>query len=58
MRKIIWADRGQVLNLDKLAEDGQAPVCIGASRLGTVQASAHAMTVWMQLRGSSWIESK
>jgi len=58
VRQIIWADRGQVLNLDKLAEDGQAPVCIGASRLGTVQASAHAMTVWMQLRGSSWIESK
>lgn len=58
MQQIVWADRGQVVNLDKLAEDGQVPVCVGASRLGTVQAGPYTMTVWMQLRGSSWVESK
>lgn len=58
MQQIVWADRGQVVNLDKLAEDGQVPVCVGASRLGTVQAGPYTLTVWMQLRGSSWVESK
>lgn len=58
MQQMVWADRGQVVNLDKLAEDGQVPVCVGASRLGTVQAGPYTMTVWMQLRGSSWVESK
>ena len=58
MQQISWADRGQTLNLDKLVEDGHMPICVGASRLGTVQASGHTMTVWMQLRGSSWVESK
>ena len=58
MQQMVWADRGQVVNLDKLAEDGQIPVCVGASRLGTVQAGPYTMTVWMQLRGSSWVESK
>lgn len=58
MQQMIWADRGQVVNLDKLSEDGQGPVCVGASRLGTVQAGPYTMTVWMQLRGSSWVESK
>ena len=58
MQQMVWADRGQVVNLDKLSEDGQGPVCVGASRLGTVQAGPYTMTVWMQLRGSSWVESK
>ncbi|MGN0860228.1 MAG: helix-turn-helix domain-containing protein [Stenotrophomonas sp.] len=58
MQQMVWADRGQVVNLDKLAEEGQVPVCVGASRLGTVQAGPYTMTVWMQLRGSSWVESK
>lgn len=58
MQQMVWADRGQVVNLDKLAEDGQLPVCVGASRLGTVQAGPYTMTVWMQVRGSSWVESK
>ena len=58
MQQMVWADRGQVVNLDKLSEDGQGPVCVGASRLGTVQAGPYMMTVWMQLRGSSWVESK
>lgn len=58
VRQIGWADRGQVLSLDKALEDGNVPMCIGASRLGTVQATGSTLTVWMQLRGSSWVESK
>ena len=58
MRQVSWADRGQSVNLEKLADDGRMPLCIGASRLGTVQACANTMTVWMQIRGSSWVESK
>lgn len=58
MRQIGWADRGQVLSLDKALDDGSMPLCMGASRLGTVQATGSSLTVWMQLRGSSWVESK
>ena len=41
-----------------MLDDGLMPLCVGASRLGTVQTSGHTMTIWMQLRGSSWVESK
>ena len=58
MRKVIWADRGQNLSLDKLAEEGISPLCVGVARLGTVQTSGASMTVWLQLRGSSWVEAK
>lgn len=58
MRKVAWADRGQNLSLDKLVEEGVAPLCIGVSRLGTVQTAGTTLTVWLQLRGSSWVESK
>lgn len=58
MRQVSWADRGQSLSLDKVGEDGRLPLCIGASRLGTVQATGNTFTVWLQIRGSSWVESK
>ena len=62
MDKTIWADRGQLLQLD--SADGAGPVgnvpasCIGLSRLGSAQLSAQVFTVWVQLRGSSWVEAR
>ena len=58
MRKVVWADRGQNLSLEKLAEEGVSPLCVGVARLGAVQTAGSAMTVWLQLRGSSWVEAK
>lgn len=50
-----WADRGQQLQLEPIPT---APTrCVGLSRLGSVQTGA-VFTLWLQLRGTSWIESK
>lgn len=50
-----WADRGQLLQIEPVAS---LPLrCVGLSRLGTVQTGA-VFTLWLQLRGSSWIEAK
>lgn len=50
-----WADRGQQLQLESSAS---APTrCVGVSRLGSVQTGA-VFTLWLQLRGTSWIEAK
>src|SRR5690554_4973748 len=57
MDKILWADRGQLLQFNS-ADHGQRTRCIGVSRLGSVQLSAHRLSIWVQLRGSSWIESR
>ncbi|MDR6672484.1 AraC family transcriptional regulator [Xanthomonas translucens] len=54
---MFMADRGQQRILDNEdAPSGSA--CLGAARLGSLQASAAAFTVWIQLRGSAWIEAK
>jgi AraC family transcriptional regulator len=51
----IWADRGQQLQLEPVSA---APTrCVGISRLGSVQTGA-VFTLWLQLRGTSWIEAK
>lgn len=50
-----WADRGQQLQLEPVQA---APMrCIGLSRLGSVQTGA-VFTLWLQLRGTSWVEAK
>ena len=57
MRQIFLADRGQQLILDN--EDAPlGSACLGAARLGSLQAGAAAFTVWIQLRGSAWIDAK
>jgi len=57
MRQVFLADRGQQRMLDN--EDAPAgSACLGVARLGSLQASATAFTVWIQLRGSAWIEAK
>jgi AraC family transcriptional regulator len=50
-----WADRGQQLQLEPVQA---APMrCVGLSRLGSVQTGA-VFTIWLQLRGTSWVEAK
>lgn len=59
MLSVGWADRGHVLNVEmpEAAEAGAARV-LGAARLGCVKLSAPLLSVWVQLRGSGWIESR
>ncbi len=58
MRQISLADRGQSLSLDKIVEDGPLPACLGVARLGSLQTAGTTFTVWMQIRGTAWVESK
>jgi AraC family transcriptional regulator len=58
MRQLTLADRGQSLSLDKIIDDGPLPTCLGVARLGSLQTAGTTFTVWMQLRGSAWVESK
>lgn len=56
MRQFSLVDRGQTLTLDKSSDD--APACMGVARLGSLQTSGATFTVWMQIRGSAWVEAK
>lgn len=57
MEHMVWADRGHVVRVE--AVDGQDPSgCVAVSRLGAAQASGDVFTVWIQLRGASWVEAK
>ena len=51
-----WADRGQILQPD-MGEPGQAG-CIGVTRLGSVQLENGGFSIWVQVRGSSWVEAR
>ncbi|HVR81463.1 MAG TPA: helix-turn-helix transcriptional regulator [Luteimonas sp.] len=57
MEQLQWADRGQMLQLDTPDASAQAR-CVAVSRLGSVQVSASVFSVWVQLRGSAWVEAK
>ena len=57
MRQISLADRGQSVSLDK-AVDESAPTCLGVALLGSLQTAGSSFTVWMQVRGTSWVEAK
>jgi len=58
LRQLSLADRGQSLSLDKVVDDGPLPTCLGVARLGSLQSPGTTFTVWIQLRGSAWVESK
>jgi AraC family transcriptional regulator len=51
-----WADRGQILQ-PEMAEPGQAG-CIGVARLGSVHLENGGFSIWLQIRGNSWVEAK
>ncbi len=57
MNQLMTADHGLSLSLD--SETGLPPtVCMAVARLGSIRASATTFTLWVQLRGRSWIEAK
>ena len=55
MRQLSLADRGQTVSLDKAIDD-VAPTCMGVARLGSLQTAGTSFSVWMQVRGTSWVE--
>ncbi len=57
MRQLSLADRGQTLSLDKSVDD-LPPTCLGVARLGSLQTAGTSFTVWIQVRGSAWVEAK
>lgn len=57
MEQAQWADRGQLRQLDTPEASAQTR-CVAVSRLGSTQVSAAAFSVWVQLRGTSWVEAK
>ncbi|NZA25849.1 helix-turn-helix transcriptional regulator [Luteimonas sp. SJ-92] len=59
MHQTLWADRGQLLSCS--ADAGAAATGatrIGLSRLGGAKAPAGSLSIWIQLRGSGWLESR
>ena len=55
MNDCLWTARGQMLAFEQMSGASQ---CIGASRLGGVQVSAPVFSLWIQVRGEGWIESR
>ncbi|MCF7749959.1 AraC family transcriptional regulator [Bacillus subtilis subsp. subtilis] len=51
-----WVDRGRTLSLEP--NELGAGTCIGVSRMSSVQLPGGAFTVWMQLRGSTWLHAR
>lgn len=56
MEQVLWADRGQSVQSE--APEGAASSCVGVSRLGSAQLAGNQFSIWIQLRGSSWVEAK
>ena len=54
----LWVDRGQVISFKKAPPAGSTHRCVGVARLGSVQTSGTLFTLWAQLRGSAWVDSK
>lgn len=57
MEQTWWADRGQMVRLET-AESVPSSGCVAVSRLGGAQAGGELFTLWVQLRGASWVEAK
>lgn len=57
MNQVMVADRGVPVLLDHEV-DLPATACMAAARLGSVRAAPSMFTIWVQLRGRSWIEAK
>jgi len=57
MSQAMVADRGVSIALE---HEGELPGsgCMVAARLGSVRAATGLFTIWVQLRGRSWVESK
>ncbi|QOY63238.1 helix-turn-helix domain-containing protein [Lysobacter sp. H21R4] len=57
LENLLWADRGQQLQVESSDNESQVRR-MGVSRLGSLQLPATVFTVWVQVRGSSWVEAR
>lgn len=57
MRSPLLADRGQQLRVEHSDNDAQVESLL-VSRLGSVELPPTVFSIWVQLRGSSWIEAR
>lgn len=57
MNQLMVADRGMPVVLDNAA-GLPATTCLAAARLGSVRTAPSMFTIWVQLRGHSWIEAR
>ncbi|WP_022972132.1 hypothetical protein, partial [Xanthomonas maliensis] len=56
MYQVISADRGIAAWVDETGV--LASACLAVARLGSLRTAAATFTVWIQLRGRAWVESK
>lgn len=57
MEQVLWADRGQSL-LPEAADAVPGNRAFGVSRLGSMQLSGAQFSIWVQMRGNSWVEAR
>lgn len=53
----VWADRGQQVQVESSENEARAS-CMGVSRLGSLQLPPTMFSIWVQVRGSSWVEAR
>jgi AraC family transcriptional regulator len=56
MERKNWADREQLLQLSGATRERAR--FYGASRMGSIELQCPEMSIWLQMRGASWLESK
>ena len=56
MQRKEWSDRGHTLRIEP--GDGRLIHCAGVSRLGSVEVASRELSLWVQVRGSSWVEAR
>ncbi|QSX73934.1 helix-turn-helix transcriptional regulator [Lysobacter arenosi] len=56
MERKNWADREQLLQLGGATRERAR--FYGASRMGSIELQCPEMSIWLQMRGASWLESK
>ncbi|MGS1077622.1 helix-turn-helix domain-containing protein [Pseudoxanthomonas beigongshangi] len=54
---MLWADRGRTLRYGEVSDTSSRPHCLAASRQGNLGLQARRYSLWVQIRGESWIES-
>lgn len=54
---MLWADRGRTLRCGDMPGVPSRPHCLAASRQGNLGLQARRYSLWVQVRGESWIES-
>lgn len=57
MDSLVWADRGQQVQIESSENEARVS-CMGVSRLGSLQLPPTMFTIWVQVRGSSWVEAR